>query len=304
MSKPRQVRLVEVGPRDGLQNEPGIVPVETKVGLINMLVDAGLKYLETGAFVSSKAVPQMASSGEVMALLPRYDDVVYSVLTPNSKGLEAALTSNASEVAVFTAASETFSRRNTNCTIAEGLERVATICDIASQNEVPVRGYISCVLGCPYEGDTDPGVVAELAEKMMQMGCREISLGDTVGVGTPTRARDLIEDVVIGVPVGALAVHFHDTYGQALSNILSVLETGVSVIDSSVAGLGGCPYAPGAAGNVATEDLLYMLNGLGVETGVDLDTVAKAGRFICNELGRVPASRVAQALAVKVDKST
>lgn len=232
------------------------------------------------------------------------DGVTCSVLTPNLKGLEAAMSAGAGEVAIFAAASETFSHKNTNCSIEESLERVAAICDIASQNDMPVRGYVSCVLGCPYEGDVDPGLVAEIAEKLMKMGCYEVSLGDTVGVGTPARARDLIDDVAVGVPVSALAVHFHDTYGQALSNILSVLETGVAVIDSSTAGLGGCPYAPGAAGNVATEDVLYMLNGLGIQTGVDLDGIAAAGRYICNELDRAPASRVAQAMAASITNAS
>ena len=303
MSKPRHVRIVEVGPRDGLQNESTEVSAETKIRFINMLVDAGITSLEAGAFVSPKAVPQMANSAEVMAGLPRVDGVSYSVLAPNLKGLQAAMAADADEVAAFAAASETFSKKNTNCSIAESLERVAAICDIASQKDLPVRGYVSCVLGCPYEGETDPGLVADIAEKLIRMGCYEVSLGDTVGVGTPARARDLIETVAAVVPVNALAVHFHDTYGQALSNILAVLDTGISIIDSSTAGLGGCPYAPGAAGNVATEDVLYMLNGLGIETGVDLDKIAEAGRFICAELDRAPASKVAQAMAAKAARA-
>jgi len=303
MSKPRHVRIVEVGPRDGLQNESTEVSAETKIRFINMLVDAGITSLEAGAFVSPKAVPQMANSAEVMAGLPRVDGVSYSVLAPNLKGLQAAMAADADEVAAFAAASETFSKKNTNCSIAESLERVAAICDIASQKDLPVRGYVSCVLGCPYEGETDPGLVADIAEKLIRMGCYEVSLGDTVGVGTPAQARDLIETVAAVVPVNALAVHFHDTYGQALSNILAVLDTGISIIDSSTAGLGGCPYAPGAAGNVATEDVLYMLNGLGIETGVDLDKIAEAGRFICAELDRAPASKVAQAMAAKAARA-
>jgi len=304
MNKPRQVRIVEVGPRDGLQNEINAVSADTKIRFINMLVEAGITTLEAGAFVSPRAVPQMSNTAEVLAGLPSMDGVTCSVLTPNLKGLEAAMSAGAGEVAIFAAASETFSHKNTNCSIEESLERVAAICDIASQNDMPVRGYVSCVLGCPYEGDVDPGLVAEIAEKLMKMGCYEVSLGDTVGVGTPARARDLIDDVAVGVPVSALAVHFHDTYGQALSNILSVLETGVAVIDSSTAGLGGCPYAPGAAGNVATEDVLYMLNGLGIQTGVDLDGIAAAGRYICNELDRAPASRVAQAMAASITNAS
>ena len=297
MSKPSRVRIVEVGARDGLQNEARTVSANIKIKFIDMLVEAGVKSIEAGAFVSPAAVPQMANSHEVLAGLKRHDDVSYAVLTPNMKGLEAALKVNVGEVAVFVAASETFSQRNTNCSIAESLDRAAAIFDVASQNDLPVRGYVSCVLGCPYEGHTDVRQVADLSSRLMQMGCYEVSLGDTVGVGTPSKARDMI-DVVLGeVPVNALAVHFHDTYGQALANILSVLDAGVSVIDSSAAGLGGCPYAPGAAGNVATEDVLYMLNGLGIETGVDLDKLAAAGRFICAELDRTPASKVAQALA-------
>ena len=303
MSKPGKVRIVEVGARDGLQNEAKILSAGTKIKFIDMLVEAGVKSVEAGAFVSPIAVPQMANSDEVLTGLKRHDDVSYAVLTPNMKGLEAALKMNVGEVAVFVAASETFSQKNTNCSIAESLDRAAAILDVASQNNLPVRGYVSCVLGCPYEGPTDVGLVADLSSRLMQMGCYEVSLGDTVGVGTPSKARDMIDVVVGEVPVSALAVHFHDTYGQALSNILSVLDAGISVIDSSAAGLGGCPYAPGAAGNVATEDVLYMLNGLGIETGIDLDKLAAAGRFICAELDRAPASKVTQALAAQVAKS-
>jgi isopropylmalate/homocitrate/citramalate synthase len=299
MTRPRHVRIVEVGPRDGLQNEPKAVPAPTKIAFIEMLVEAGLSYVEAGAFVSPKAVPQMADTMDVMTGLKRREGVVYPVLAPNLKGLDAAIKAEAEEVAAFTAASEAFTKANTNCTIDEALERAAEICDLANENNIRVRGYISCVMGCPYEGHVDPGRVADLAEKLMAMGCYGVSLGDTVGYGTPDQARDLIDVVAKAVPHDKLGVHFHDTYGQALSNILAVLDQGITVIDSAVAGLGGCPYAPGAAGNVATEDVLYMLDGLGVETGVDLEKVAAAGRFICGELGRQPATKVAQALAAK-----
>ncbi len=300
MSRPRHVKIVEVGARDGLQNEPHMVPTVTKVAFIDMLAGAGLPYVEAGAFVSPKAVPQMADTADVVATLKRRDGVVYAVLAPNLKGLQAAVAAGMEEVASFAAASETFSQKNTRCSIAESLERAAAICDVASEKNVRVRGYISCVLGCPYEGDIDPGLVVEIAEKLLAMGCYEISLGDTIGVGTPDKARDLIDAVSLSIPHDRLAVHFHDTYGQALANILVALESGISVIDSSTAGLGGCPYAPGAAGNVATEDVLYMLDGLGVQTGVDLDKVAAAGRFICEALDRPPASKVALAMAAKI----
>ncbi len=295
MRQPKHVRLVEVGPRDGLQNEPGLVDVATKVELIERLAAAGLPVVESGSFVSPKWVPQMASSGEVLRALHWRPDVSYPVLTPNLQGFEAALEAGAKEVAIFGAASEAFSQKNINCTIAESLERFKPLCARAKDVNVRIRGYVSCVLGCPYEGDVQVAKVAEVARALLDMGCYEISLGDTIGVGTPGKARAMIETVSKLVPVEKLAAHFHDTYGQALANLLAVMDLGVAVIDSSVSGLGGCPYAKGASGNVATEDVLYMLNGLGIETGVDLDRVLDAGRFISSALGRRTASKTASA---------
>ena len=289
------VRIVEVGPRDGLQNEKQTVATEAKVALIGMLADAGLKTIEATAFVSPKWVPQMADHAEVMRALPRREGVSYSVLVPNLKGFEAALAAGATEVAVFAAASETFSQKNINCTIAESLDRFAPVFAAAHAAAVRVRGYVSCVLGCPYEGAVDPGRVADVAGKLFAAGCYEISLGDTIGVGTPNRTKEVLAVVSQRVPVASLAGHFHDTYGQALANIYAAMEVGVRVFDSSVSGLGGCPYAPGAAGNVATEDLVYMLNGMGVETGVDLDRLIAAGAFVCEKLRRETQSRVAKA---------
>jgi len=300
MQLPRKVNIVEVGPRDGLQNEPNPVPVEVKVALIEQLADAGLRAIEAGSFVSPKWVPQMAASDEVLARLTARPGVRYPVLTPNMKGLEAALAAGAREVAVFGAASESFSRKNINCSIAESLDRFAPVVDAARAAGVAVRGYVSCVLGCPYEGEIDPKAVAEVAGRLYDMGCYEISLGDTIGTGTPLKAQRLIETVAARVPVDKLAAHFHDTYGQALANLFAVLQMGVATIDSSVAGLGGCPYARGASGNVATEDVVYMLDGLGIESGVNLERLAAAGRYICGQLGRAPASKVAQALAAKL----
>ncbi len=301
MNVPRQVRIVEVGPRDGLQNEAKSVPTETKIELIRMLVDTGLKTIEATAFVSPKWVPQMADHAELMRAaarmraLPRHEGVVFPVLVPNLRGFEAAVEAGATEVAVFAAASETFSQHNINCTIAESLERFAPVFAAARAANVRVRGYVSCALGCPYEGEVDPERVAEVAGKLFDAGCYEISLGDTIGVGTPTRTQRMISTVAGRVSVDHLAGHFHDTYGQALANVYASLETGVQVFDSSVSGLGGCPYAPGAAGNVATEDLVYMLNGMGIETGVDLDRLIAAGTFITDVLGRETQSRVARA---------
>jgi hydroxymethylglutaryl-CoA lyase len=296
---PAKVALVEVGPRDGLQNEPGAVPTDVKIGLIDRLSDTGLRTIEATSFVSPKWVPQMADHAAVMLGLRRVAGVRYSALTPNLQGFAAARAAGVDEVAVFAAASETFSRRNINCSIAESLDRFAPVLEAARIAGVPVRGYVSCVLGCPFEGEVAPAAVARVAEALFRMGCREVSLGDTIGVGTPGSARRMVEAVAQRVPVERLAAHFHDTYGQAVVNLYSVMELGIAVIDSAVAGLGGCPYAPGASGNVATEDVLFMLDGLGIETGVDLDRVVAAGRFICDHLGRVPASRVAQARASK-----
>ena len=299
MKLPPKVKIVEVGPRDGLQNEKQAIPAETKIALIDRLGETGLTAIEAGAFVSPKWVPQMADSAEVLAGITRRPGVGYPVLVPNMKGFEAAQAAEVEEIAIFGAASETFTQKNINCSIAESLERFAPVCEAALATGMKVRGYVSCVLGCPYEGAVAAETVAEVAEKLAELGCYEISLGDTIGVGTPAKAQAMIEAVAARLPAERLAVHFHDTYGQALANILACLELGIAVVDSSVAGLGGCPYAKGATGNVATEDVLYMLDGLGIETGVDLDKLAAAGRFISEQLGRPPASKVAQALAGK-----
>ncbi len=293
---PTRVKMVEVGPRDGLQNEPKAVPAAVKIALIERLAASGLSVVEAGSFVSPKWVPQMADTAEVMAGLRRRPGVSYPVLVPNMQGYAAAIAAKAEEIAVFGAASETFSQKNINCSIDESLDRFAPVCAAARRDDLRVRGYVSCVLGCPYEGDIAPEKVAHVAARLRDMGCYEVSLGDTIGVGTPARAAAMIEAVAARVPRERLAAHFHDTYGQALANILAALESGVAAVDSSVAGLGGCPYAAGASGNVASEDVLYMLNGLGIATGVDLEELAEAGRFICAALGRAPASKVALAL--------
>jgi hydroxymethylglutaryl-CoA lyase len=290
-----RVRIVEVGARDGLQNEPQTVPTAIKLEFIGLLADAGLKTIEATAFVSPKWVPQMADHAELMRGLERREGVSYPVLVPNLRGLEAALAAGATEVAVFAAASETFSQRNINCSIAESLVRFAPVFSAAKAAGVRVRGYVSCVIGCPYEGAVDAARVADVAGRLFEAGCYEISLGDTIGVGTPNRTKAMIRTVTERVPAPHLAGHFHDTYGQALANIYAAMEAGVRVFDSSVSGLGGCPYAPGAAGNVATEDLIYMLDGMGVETGVNLDRLIAAGAFICAKLGRETQSRVAKA---------
>ncbi|HVJ55435.1 MAG TPA: hydroxymethylglutaryl-CoA lyase [Aliidongia sp.] len=297
---PKSVRIVEVGPRDGLQNEQGAVSLETKLALIAGLGGTGLKTIEAGSFVSPKWVPQMADTGALLARLRRLPGIAYPVLVPNLKGFEAALAAGVEEIAVFGAASESFSRRNLNCTIEESLDRFRPVAAAAAEHGIRVRGYISCVLGCPYEGAVSPGAVAEFADLLSKLGCYEISLGDTIGIGTPLQARAMVETVATRVPVEKLALHFHDTYGQALANIFACLPLGVSVIDSAVAGLGGCPFAPGAAGNVATEDVVYMLNGMGIETGVDLKKLAAVGRAITVALGREPASKVAQVMARQV----
>ncbi len=299
MRLPGQVRMVEVGPRDGLQNEAQIVPAAVKIALIEKLADAGLTVVEAGSFVSPKWIPQMADTAEVLAGLKRKLGVSYPVLVPNMKGFEPALAAGVKEIAIFGAASESFSHRNINCSIAESLERFAPVAEAAKQHGMRVRGYISCVVDCPYEGPIAPEAVAEVAARLLALGCYEISLGDTIGTGTPTRLQAMIDAVAKRVPVERLAVHFHDTYGQALANILASLEKGIAVIDSSVAGLGGCPYAKGASGNVASEDVLYMLDGLGIATGVDLGKLAAAGRYISEVLGRAPVSKVARALMAK-----
>jgi hydroxymethylglutaryl-CoA lyase len=295
MDLPRSVRIVEVGPRDGLQNEPTAVPTETKIALIDRLSQTGLPAIEATAFVSARWVPQMADNAEVMAGITRKMNVSYPVLVPNMQGFQAARAAGAAEIAVFAAASESFSHKNINCSIAESLGRFRPVMEAAKAHGIRVRGYISCVLGCPYEGDIAPKSVAEVAATLFEMGCYEVSLGDTIGVGTPGRAQTMIDTVAARVPRECLAGHFHDTYGQALANILACMEHGVAVFDSSVAGLGGCPYANGASGNVATEDVLYMLSGLGIQTGVDLDAVIDTGRFISDALGREPTSKVSLA---------
>jgi len=293
---PRRVRLVEVGPRDGLQNEKAMVPTDVKVALIDMLADAGMPAIEATSFVSPKWVPQMADAADVMARIRRKPGVRYPVLTPNMKGFEAARAAGADEVAVFVAATEAFSQRNINCSIAESLVRAQPIFDAAKAANIRVRGYISVVLGCPYEGDVGPARVADVAASLHALGAYEISLGDTIGTGTAGRTQALFRRVAERVPVAALAGHFHDTYGQALANLYAALELGVATFDCSVSGLGGCPYAKGATGNVASEDVLYLLDGLGIDTGVDMTRLRRAGKYISAHLGREPASRVARAL--------
>jgi len=303
MKLPSKVRLVDVGPRDGLQNEPMVdgVPVATavKIALIERLADAGLRAVEATAFVSPKWVPQMADQAEVLRGIRRKPGVSYPVLTPNLKGFEAALAAGATEVAIFGAASESFSRRNINCSIAESLERFAPVLAAARAQGVAVRGYVSCVLGCPYEGAVAPAAVAQVARRLLDLGCHEVSLGDTIGIGTPGDTLAMLGAVARAVPVAQLAGHFHDTWGQGLANVYAALQCGVATFDSSVSGLGGCPYARGATGNLATEDLVYMLEGLGYATGIDLEALSAAGAAICAQLGRPPESRVARALLAK-----
>ena len=295
MNLPKHVRLVEVGPRDGLQNEQQPISVIDKVRLVDDLSAAGLTYIEVGSFVSPKWVPQMAGSAEVFAHIQQQQGITYAALAPNLRGLEAALEAGVKEVAVFAAASETFSHKNINCSIAESLERFAPLMDAAKQQGVRVRGYVSCVLGCPYDGSVPPEQVASVARELFAMGCYEVSLGDTIGAGTAGDTRRLIEVVGRDIPRDKLAGHFHDTYGQALTNIYASLLEGINVFDSSVAGLGGCPYAKGATGNVATEDVLYLLNGLGIDTGIDMAKLIAAGQRICTVLDKPNGSRVARA---------
>jgi hydroxymethylglutaryl-CoA lyase len=299
MKLPGKVKIVEVGPRDGLQNEKAIVPTAVKIELIDRLSDAGLTAIEATAFVSPKWVPQMADNSEVMAGIQRKPGVAYPVLVPNLKGFEAAARAGAKEVAVFGAASEAFSQKNVNCSIAESLQRFEPVIEAARAAGVRVRGYVSCVLGCPYQGEVPPHTVADVAGELHQMGCYEISLGDTIGVGTAGHTKIMLETTAKRVQIDKLAGHYHDTYGQALANIYASLEMGVAVFDSSVAGLGGCPYAKGATGNVATEDVIYLLSGLGIETGIDLDRLIDAGEFISAALGRPTNSKVARAMLAK-----
>jgi hydroxymethylglutaryl-CoA lyase len=299
MPLPRKVKIVEVGPRDGLQNEPQSVSTAVKIELIDRLTDAGLPAIEATAFVSPKWVPQMADNAEVMAGIHRKAGTAYPVLVPNIKGYEAALAAGVEEVAVFAAATEAFSRKNINCSIDESLGRFRPVTEAARKDGIRVRGYLSCVLGCPYEGEVAADAVAVTAEKLWQMGCYEVSLSDTIGTGTPGKTQAMIEAALKRLPQSALAAHYHDTYGQALANIHASLECGVSVFDSSVAGLGGCPYAKGATGNVATEDVVYMLSGMGMETGIDIHKLIDAAEFICGVLGRATNSRAGRALALK-----
>jgi hydroxymethylglutaryl-CoA lyase len=293
------VRLVEVGPRDGLQNEPREVPTEIKVQLIERLADAGLPAVEATAFVSPKWVPQMADHTEVLERIRRRPGVDYPVLAPNLKGFEAARAAGATEVAIFGAASESFSRKNINCSIAESLHRFRPLAQEAQKHGVKVRGYVSCVLGCPYEGYVPAAQVAKVAKALYDMGCYEVSLGDTIGTGTPAKTKAMIEACGAEVPIAKLAGHYHDTYGQALANIYASLELGVRTFDASVAGLGGCPYAAGASGNVATEDVVYMLNGLGVRTGIDLERLVDIGQWISGVLKREYGSKAGKAIAAK-----
>jgi hydroxymethylglutaryl-CoA lyase len=297
MALPTQVKIVEVGPRDGLQNEKTIVPLAVKVELIDRLSDTGLPMIESGAFVSPKWVPQMADTAKVLAAIQRRPGVGYPVLVPNTKGLEQATASGVEEIAIFGAASEAFSAKNINCSIAESLERFRPVAEAALGQGIRVRGYVSCVLGCPYQGEVPVAEVARVSKALLDLGCYEISLGDTIGVGTTGKARALIEQVSDSVPLEKLAVHFHDTYGQALANIHACLEAGVAVVDASVAGLGGCPYAKGASGNVATEDVVYLLNGLGIKTSVDLKMLATTGAWISQKLDRPNGSKTGSALA-------
>ncbi|SAL01850.1 hydroxymethylglutaryl-CoA lyase [Caballeronia arationis] len=298
-SLPERVRIVEVGPRDGLQNEPSLVSAEVKAQLIERLIDAGVRYIEAASFVSPKWVPQMADGASVLErVLPaaRRSATTLAALVPNMKGLEAALASHVDEIAVFAAASESFSRKNINCSIDESIARFEPVIAAARQANVRIRGYVSCVLGCPFEGEIAPDAVARVAARLFDLGCYEISLGDTIGAGTPSKTRAMLDACAAYVPVHALAGHFHDTWGMAAANVLAALQRGVATFDSSVSGIGGCPYSPGATGNVATEDIVYLCEGMGIATGIDLGRLADAGAFISRALGRETSSRVARAL--------
>ncbi|HEX7924776.1 MAG TPA: hydroxymethylglutaryl-CoA lyase [Bradyrhizobium sp.] len=294
-----QIHIVEMGPRDGLQNEKTPVSVEARIAFVEALVAAGLNTVEVGAFVSPKAIPQMASSDQVLRGVNHIKDAEFHVLVPNEKGYDAARAAGAQVVSVFAAASEGFSRANINCSIAESIERFRPVLARAKADGVKVRGYISCVLGCPFDGEIKPKAVADLAMTLWDLGCYEISLGDTIGVGTPLKAREMLRAVGAELPVANLAMHFHDTYGQALANLYAGMEEGVRVIDAAAGGLGGCPYAPGATGNVATEDVVYMLEGMGVKTGIDMEKLLATTNEVAGLLGRPPVSRVASALNAK-----
>ncbi|MFT5710262.1 MAG: hydroxymethylglutaryl-CoA lyase [Halioglobus sp.] len=296
MTLPSQATLVEVGPRDGLQNEAQTISLENKVELIENLAVAGHRVIEAGSFVNPKWIPQMADSEAVFAAIKRHDGVRYAALTPNLQGFERALAAGVSEVAIFGAASESFSQKNINCSISDSLQRFEAVMAAAAHNNIPVRGYVSCVLGCPYEGTIEPAAVSTVTGALLDMGCYEVSLGDTIGTGTAGSMKKLLDVLLGNYSANHLAVHCHDTYGQALSNILVALQHGISTIDSSIAGLGGCPYAKGASGNVATEDVVYMLDGLGIHTGLNLEALVAAGNQITSALGRESGSRVSKAL--------
>ncbi|XP_065581610.1 hydroxymethylglutaryl-CoA lyase, mitochondrial-like isoform X2 [Artemia franciscana] len=296
----KKVKIVEVGPRDGLQNEKGLVPTEAKINFINLLSETGLPVVEVTSFVSPKWVPQMGDNASVFKGITKYPNISYPVLVPNMKGLHSAIEAGVNEIAIFGAASETFSLKNINASIEESLKRFIEVTQVAKENNIKIRGYVSCVVGCPYEGDVKPETVLTVTEKLLAMGCYEVSLGDTIGVGTPGSIRKMLSTVLEKVRPEQLAIHCHDTYGQALANILAAIEMGITTVDSSVGGLGGCPYAKGASGNVATEDVVYMLNGLGIETGVDLRKLIKAGDFISGVLNRPSNSKVSRALAARL----
>ncbi len=299
MTLPSTVKIVEVGPRDGLQNEAGVVPSAVKIELIDRLAEAGLRVIEATAFVSPKWVPQMGDNAAVMRGIRRQSATAYPVLVPNLQGFDAAIEAGAAEVAIFAAASESFSRKNINCSIAESLKRFEPVISAASALEIPVRGYVSCVVGCPYEGAVAPEQAADVAAALFAMGCYEVSLGDTIGVGTPDSVQRLLEACRRKIPIGKLAGHYHDTYGMAVANIYASLQLGLSVFDSSIAGLGGCPYAKGASGNVATEDVVYLLNGLGIETGIDLAKLAAIGHWISGAINRPNGAKAGRALWAK-----
>jgi len=299
MTLPNHVKIVEVGPRDGLQNEKETIPAEVKIELVNRLTQAGFANIEAASFVSPKWVPQMATSAEVMAAIARKPGVIYSALTPNMKGFEAALAAKADEVVIFGAASEAFSQKNINCSIAESIERFRDVAAAAKANNIRLRGSISCSFGCPYQGEVSPESVADVVQRMRDLGCDEIDIADTIGVGTPRHVQTVMERVAREFPKERLSGHFHDTYGQALANIYAAMEVGIAIFHSSVAGLGGCPYAKGATGNVSSEDVLYMMKGLGIETGIDLDAVVDAGQFISQHLGRKAVSRAGNAIAAR-----
>jgi hydroxymethylglutaryl-CoA lyase len=295
MLLPKYVHLTEVGPRDGLQNESAFVPSNTKIDLINLLSQTGLKSIEATSFVSAKSIPQLADGANVYGKITKSSGIIYSALVPNDQGMEHALEAKVQKICVFTAASESFTQKNIHCSIEESLKRFETVLITAKKNHIPVRGYVSCVLGCPYEGAIDSKKVAQVAEQLMQLGCDEIGLGDTIGVGTPEKTKRLIDEVTKKVPLKQIAMHFHDTYGQAIANIYASLQLGITSFDSSVSGLGGCPYAKGASGNVATEDVLYLLNELDIDTGINLKKLIDVGNFISTALNRKNGSKVAQA---------